>query len=103
MSRRQDSQTWAIYCRSFLVTVGIAIGGFAMLLNVGFPGFSEPGIVYVALYALATSIVLVGLLASTRFMLGVAEAVGHDPLSILLLVVAFPVYLVIRPFYRSRP
>ncbi|CAD1793930.1 MULTISPECIES: hypothetical protein [Xanthomonas] len=103
-SKRKRQQMSATYCRAYLVTLGLLLGGggaaFALLARGSVSG-SALGL------ALLVGIVGVALLAfgfwgPSRRMESWAEAASGHEVALVLMVLAYPVYLLMAPLYARK-
>ncbi|WP_115048129.1 hypothetical protein [Xanthomonas arboricola] len=102
--KRNRQQMSATYCRAYLVTLGLLLGGgsaaFALLAR-GSVSASALGL------ALLVGIVGVALLAfgfwgPARHMQAWAEAASGHEVALVLMALAYPVYLLMAPVYGRK-
>ncbi|WP_158667345.1 hypothetical protein [Agrobacterium bohemicum] len=105
--RRKSQQTWALYCRSYLVTIGLLmLAGSAFTLYLAYNGS-----IFLQWWALAiigtlvcggAALIGIGLLGSHSLVDKWADAASSHEASVVLMVISFPVYCVLKPFYQTR-
>jgi hypothetical protein len=105
--RRNFRSSWVTYERSYLVTAGLAfIGVPAFVWHRQGDDFAEwPALIWLLLAALAVLglwLVGVGFLASHKRLEGLAEALSTHEASVILMILAYPVYLVMSLFDRRK-
>ncbi|NDK39743.1 hypothetical protein DT603_12910 [Pseudoxanthomonas gei] len=105
--RLKARDTTATYCRSYLVTLGLAFAvcGLAGLLLDGGAITTWPwwGFALIALFLLGgIGLILLGLLGPSGRMEDWAEVSSRHEASLIIMVLAYPVYLVLSLFYE-RP
>ncbi|PCE33517.1 hypothetical protein BZL54_04640 [Burkholderia ubonensis subsp. mesacidophila] len=95
------------YARSYLATLGLALavlGCFGLsqydAMNGDWAPFAVAFLVACTLGGLA--MILVGLFGSDRTVDGWADATSSHDAALIVVVIAFPFYLVLRPFYKRR-
>lgn len=108
MSRRGRSQDFTpTYCRAYLVTLGLVfvmgVGGLLWILDTGTADGGGWGMVLMAgAGALGIGLLLAGLLGPSHRMEAWADAAATHEASLIVMVLAYPVYLVLRLFYDTR-
>lgn len=98
----------SIFCRSYIVTLGLALVAACAFIWLHEP--SESNTAWPALrFTLATgfpvsgsAFVLFGLLGSSRKMERWADVLSRHEATLIIMAVAYPIYLVISPFYNRR-
>ncbi len=104
---RKSRETWALYCRSYLLTVGLLmIAGSAFTIYLGMSGsivLPWWGLVIVGALLLGGPVLIgIGLLGSHSRVDKWAGAASSHEASIILMIISFPAYLILKPFYKSR-
>lgn len=104
---RKSRETWALYCRSYLLTVGLLMmAGLAFTIYLGTSGsivLPWWGIVIVgALLLGGATMIGIGLLGSQSRVDKWADAASSHEASIILTIISLPTYLLLKRFYRSR-
>ncbi|KAB7770158.1 hypothetical protein [Xanthomonas maliensis] len=102
--RRKTQQISATYCRAYLVTLGLLLAGGSG----AFAGLAAGSVSSNALL-LALLICVIGLVLLAFGLFGPAQqmeawagaASGHE-VALVLMLLAYPVYLLLAPFYRRR-
>lgn len=105
--KRRRTDASATYCRSYLVTLGmvlVALGAFILVRDgEGMATWPWWGSALLAAFLLGgTALVLFGLLGPSSKMQGWAEASSSHEASLFIMALAYPVYLVLSPFYDRR-
>lgn len=97
----------SMYCRSYVVTLGIAFA--AMSVFVWRHDDAETGqwpwwafVLLTASLLGGITLVLFGLLGPSSKMERWAEVLSRDEASVIIMVLAYPVHLLISPFYCRR-
>ena len=105
--KRKARNTTATYARSYLVTLGLAFTalGFFMLQWESAEIASWPWWGFVLLGVILSGglgLVLFGLLGASSKMESWADAASSHEASLIIVALAYPVYLVLAPFYDRR-
>jgi hypothetical protein len=105
--RRNLKNSWVTYERSYLVTAGLALIGLpAFVWYRQGDEFAEwPTLVWLLLAALAVLglwLVGLGFMASRKRIENWAEALSKHEAGIILMILAYPVYLVMSLFVRRK-
>ncbi|VWC89502.1 hypothetical protein BLA17378_04467 [Burkholderia aenigmatica] len=102
---KRDRDISATYCRSYLVTLGAAFaGGSAFFLSAA-PAGNWPGWGIGLLATLligGTLLVAIGLFGSERFVRRCAETASGHEAALVVMAMAYPVYLLLRLVYDRR-
>ncbi|MDN7874339.1 hypothetical protein [Burkholderia aenigmatica] len=102
---KRDRDISATYCRSYLVTLGAAFaGGSAFVLSAA-PAGNWPGwgIGLLAAFLIGgVLLVAIGLFGSERFVRRCAESASGHEATLIVMAVAYPVYLLLRLVYDRR-
>ena len=104
MSRRERQQASATYGRSYLVTFGLLFAGLGVLFwpgptaDVGTDALLVMGL----FFAGGLGVLLLGLLGPDHRMERWADALSTHEVSLVIMLLAYPVYLLLAPFYRRR-
>ncbi|ABB12129.1 conserved hypothetical protein [Burkholderia lata] len=102
---KRDRDISATYCRSYLVTLGAAFaGGSAFFLSAArvgnWPGW---GIGLLAALLVGGMLLLaIGLFGSERFARRCAETASGHEAALIVMALAYPVYLLLRLVYDRR-
>ncbi|WP_421360922.1 hypothetical protein [Agrobacterium rosae] len=105
--RRKSQQTWALYCRSYLVTVGLLMfAGSAFTLYLAYGNLVVLrwwvlGMVVAMVFG-GAALTGIGLFGSPSRVDRWADAASSHEASVVLMVISFPVYCVLKPFYQTR-
>ncbi|QJD68312.1 hypothetical protein HG421_11775 [Xanthomonas campestris pv. badrii] len=101
--KRQTRQMTAVYCRAYLATLGVLVAGGAAFVALAAGDISDAGLV-LALLICAVGVLLLGfgIAGPRRQMEALADATSGHEAAPVLLVLAYPVYLVMAPFYAQR-
>jgi hypothetical protein len=107
MTKRLRELDQALFSRSYLLTIGFMM--FAVASVFGYVAWSEAlqlewwGVVMTcAVILLGASLFAVGIFGSNTKMEGWADAASTHEASIILMVISYPVYLILKMFYRPR-
>lgn len=105
MSRKTNSGLDPTYCRAYLVTLGLALAAFAGGLFFGLEAGAADaggwGVVLAGMGAMGIGLLLVGLLAPSECMEAWVDSTSRHEASLLVMVLAYPVYLVLALFYGT--
>jgi hypothetical protein len=101
--RRNSKNSWVTYERSYLVTAGLALIGLpAFIWHRQGDAFAEwpvwAWLLFAALPSLGFGLIGLGFLASRKRIEGWAEALSKHEAGIILMILAYPVYLVMSLF-----
>ena len=108
MSRRlKASDATATYCRSYLVTLGLAFVALSIFIwhRDGSAVSTWPwwGLAVVTIFSSGgVGLVLFGLFGPSSKMEGWAEGLSRHEASLIIMALAYPVHLVLAPFYKQR-
>lgn len=105
--RRKSRETWALYCRSYLLTVGFlllagSLFSLYLVLNgsIIWPWWGLA--VAVAVASCGATLFGVGLFGSHSRLDKWADLASTHEASIILMVISYPTYLILRQFYQRR-
>lgn len=105
--KRQSRQPWALYCRSYLLTLGVLLSGgagFAAYLHsvdailLPWWGMLMAGMLVVA----GCSLICFSIFGKDTHMQRWAEQLSSHEASLAIMVISFPAYVILKPFY-GRP
>ncbi|MBV6869298.1 hypothetical protein [Xanthomonas euvesicatoria] len=101
--KRRTRQMTAVYCRAYLVTLGMLVAGGAAFVAFAAGDISGAGLA-LALLICAMGVLLLGfgVAGPARQMEAWADAASGHEVALALMVLAYPVYLVMAPFYARR-
>lgn len=108
MSRKlKSSDAMATYCRSYLVTLGLVFAALSIFIRLrdGSAVATWPWWGFAALAAFllgGISLMSFGLLGPSSKMKSWAEASSRHEASLIIMALAYPMYLVLAPFYDRR-
>jgi cytochrome bd-type quinol oxidase subunit 2 len=99
--------TTATYCRSYLVTFGLLFVALSILIwrrdGAQIALWPWWGFVLLAVFLLGgIALALFGLFGPSSKMESWADAASTHEASLIIMVLAYPVYLVLAPFYERR-
>ncbi|MBN3788324.1 hypothetical protein [Burkholderia sp. Ac-20353] len=104
---KKTDEAMDTFFRSYLATLGLAfsvLGFFGLsqydAMNGDWVPFAVTILVAAALGGLV--MILVGLFGSVRTVQRWADVASFDDATLIVMVIAFPLYLVLRPFYKRR-
>ncbi|TWU19735.1 hypothetical protein [Allorhodopirellula heiligendammensis] len=104
---RKESLEPSVYCRSYIVTLGLTFVGACAFIwqhqdsgNTGWAGLRLT--LFLSFLLVGFALVFFGILGPSRKMERWAEVFSRHEASLIVLMVAYPIYLVISPFYRRR-
>ncbi len=104
---RKSRETWALYCRSYLLTVGLLLMAgslFSLYLVHNGPivwpwwGFA----LAIAVAGCGAALFGVGLFGSHSRLDKWADAASTHEASIFLMAISYPTYLILKQFYHRR-
>lgn len=105
--KRKSRETWALYCRSYLLTVGFlllagSLFSLSLVLNgsIIWPWWGLA--VAVAVASCGAALFGVGIFGSNSRMDKWADAASTHEASIMLMVISYPTYLIVKQFYHRR-
>ncbi|MFS8438789.1 hypothetical protein EIQ06_12970 [Xanthomonas campestris pv. campestris] len=100
--KRKTQQMSALYCRSYLATLGVLVAGVSGAFAALAGGSVSAEATWLALLVCLAGVLLVafGLFGPSRQMESWAEATSSHDVALVLMVLAFPVYLLLKPFYK---
>lgn len=107
MSRRVRQLDQILFCRSYLITLGLILfagsATAAYLAAAGAFDVQTWGIVVIsAILLLGAALLLLGIFGSNSRMEGLADiASGHEA-ALVIMLVSYPLYRVLKFFLRSR-
>lgn len=105
--KRKSRETWALYCRSYLLTVGFLLlaGSLFSLYLVHSGSIIWPwwGLAVAAVVAsCGVALFGVGLFGSHSRLVKWADAASTHEASIILMAISYPTYLILKQFYHRR-
>lgn len=105
--KRKVRETTSTYCRSYLVTLGLVFAALGIFIwqsdGTGASTWPWWGFVLLASLLLGgIALILFGLLGPSAKMESLAEVSSRHEASLIVMALAFPVYLVLAPFYERR-
>ncbi|WP_127171514.1 hypothetical protein [Xanthomonas euvesicatoria] len=102
-SKRRTRQMTAVYCRAYLVTLGMLVAGGAAFVALAASDISGAGLALAPLICAMGALLLgFGVAGPAPQMEAWADAASGHELALALMVLAYPVYLVMAPFYARR-
>jgi uncharacterized membrane protein len=103
MPRKLKAQdTTATFCRSYLVTLGLAFAAFGIFIWYRDGAEAWPWWLLTLFVLGGVVTLLFGLLGPTSRMEDWAEVSARNDASLIIMVLSYPVYLVLSPFYDGR-
>ena len=98
MSKKRHPHSWVTYERCYLITLGVALVSLSVLIWVkqGHKASEWPAwahVLFIAIALLGFIIIAVGLKAKRQTIQNWAEGVSHHEAFIIIMILAFPVYL----------
>ncbi|ATS52440.1 hypothetical protein XAP3CFBP6996_016465 [Xanthomonas citri pv. fuscans CFBP 6996] len=101
--KRGTRQMTAVYCRAYLVTLGMLLAGGPAFVALAASDISGAGL-GLALLICAMGVLLlgIGVAGPSRQMEAWADAASGHEVALVLMALAYPVYLLMAPFY-ARP
>ncbi|MBZ3928189.1 hypothetical protein [Xanthomonas citri] len=101
--KRGTRRMTAVYCRAYLVTLGMLLAGGPAFVALAASDISGAGL-GLALLICAMGILLlgIGVAGPSRQMEAWADAASGHEVALVLMALAYPVYLLMAPFY-ARP
>ncbi|MBG3852365.1 hypothetical protein ABQZ69_18785 [Xanthomonas sp. WHRI 8391] len=102
--KRKTQQMSATYCRAYLVTLGLLLAGGGGAFGVLANGHVSGSAMGVALLICVVGVLLLafGLFGPSRQMESWADAASGHEVALVLMVLAYPVYLLMAPFYARK-
>lgn len=105
--KRQSRQLWVLYCRSYLLTLGVLISAgacfTAYLDSVDAIGLPWWGMLMVGTLTVAGCfLICLGLFGKDAHMEYWADQLSSHEASLVIMVISFPAYVILKPFY-GRP
>ncbi|PPT49367.1 hypothetical protein [Xanthomonas arboricola] len=94
-SKRKRQQMSATYCRAYLVTLGLLLAG-------GSAAFAVLAWGSVSASAIGVALLMFGFLGPSRQMESWAEAASGHEVALVLMALAYPVYLLMAPMYARK-
>ncbi|CAG2093133.1 hypothetical protein [Xanthomonas arboricola] len=103
-SKRKRQQMSATYCRAYLVTLGLLLGGGSAAFAVLAWGSVSASAIGVALLicVMGVALLMFGFLGPSRQMESWAEAASGHEVALVLMALAYPVYLLMAPMYARK-
>ncbi|WP_435012712.1 hypothetical protein [Xanthomonas arboricola] len=103
-SKRKRQQMSATYCRAYLVTLGLLLAGGGAAFAVLAWGSVSTSAIGVALLICVMGVALLtfGFLGPSRQMESWAEAASGHEVALVLMALAYPVYLLMAPMYARK-
>lgn len=101
--KRKTRQMNAVYCRAYLVTLGMLVAGGAGFVALAARDISGAGLVLALLISAMGALLMgFGVVGPVRQMEAWADAASGHEVALVLMVLAYPLYLVMAPFYVRR-
>ncbi|MCC8470527.1 hypothetical protein [Xanthomonas phaseoli] len=101
--KRRTRQMTAVYCRAYLVTLGMLVAGGAAFVALAASDISGAGLgLALLICGLGVLLLGIGVAGPARQMDAWADAASGHEVALVLMVVAYPVYLLMAPFYARR-
>jgi len=102
--------SWPVYCRSYLITMGIIIGGLCVFLYFavarepdGFLALSQGWLLGLGIaWFIAIAFVLFGLAGPAETIEQWADLLSKHEIAFAIMLLAIPLYFALVPFYRRR-
>lgn len=103
-ARRRHQKVSATYCRAYLVTVGVLLAGASAAFGIVAAGSVSSDALLVALLICIMGVLLLafGLFGPSRPMESWAGAASGHEVALVLMLLAYPVYLLMAPFYARK-
>jgi hypothetical protein len=98
----------ATFYRSYLITLGLCFGVLGLFLSLAWvqanPDATPIGLMIAAIAFGLGGLILIslGFVGSSKRMQAWAESASKHEASLLMMALAYPVYLLIRPFFEPR-
>lgn len=93
----------AVYCRAYLVTLGMLLAGGPAFVALAASDISGAGLgLALLICGLGVLLLGIGVAGPSRQMEAWADAASGHEVALLLMALAYPVYLLMAPFY-ARP
>ena len=104
MRKRKRDSFSPTYCRAYLATLGLFLAAIGALLWVGgvAEGLTWAIAVGVAMAFIGLALIATGLLGASRRVQRWADAASNHEISLVFMALAYPAYLLLRPFYDRR-
>lgn len=101
--KRKTRQVTAVYCRAYLVTLGMLVAAGSGFVALAAGDISGAGLA-LALLICALGMLLLGFscFGPVRQMEALADATSGHAAALVLMVLAYPMYLLMAPFYARR-
>lgn len=101
--KRKTRQMTAVYCRAYLVTLGMLVAAGSGFVALAAGDISGAGLA-LALLICALGMLLLGFgcFGPVRQMEALADATSGHAAALVLMVLAYPMYLLMAPFYARR-
>ncbi|MGV7164596.1 hypothetical protein ACDI35_07880 [Xanthomonas axonopodis pv. cajani] len=101
--KRGTRQMTAVYCRAYLVTLGMLLAGGPAFVALAASDISGAGLgLALLICGLGVLLLGIGVAGPSRQMEAWADAASGHEVALLLMALAYPVYLLMAPFY-ARP
>jgi hypothetical protein len=102
--KRRTQQMSATYCRAYLVTVGVLLAGGSAAVGVLAAGSISGAGLTLALLICVLGVVMLafGVFGPSRQMESWADAASGHEVALVLMLLAYPVYLLMAPFYARK-
>ncbi|MCC4632473.1 hypothetical protein ACFFJ4_04475 [Xanthomonas dyei] len=103
-ARRRHQKMSSTYCRAYLVTVGIVLAGASAAFGTLAAGSvsSEALLVALLICVIGVAVLAFGLFGPSSQMEAWANAASGHEVALVLMLLAYPVYLLMAPFYARR-
>ncbi|SON93711.1 Transmembrane protein [Xanthomonas citri pv. fuscans] len=93
----------AVYCRAYLVTLGMLLAGGPAFVALAASDISGAGLgLALLICGLGVLLLGIGVAGPSRQMEAWADAASGHEVALVLMALAYPVYLLMAPFY-ARP
>ncbi|AMU99168.1 MULTISPECIES: hypothetical protein [Xanthomonas] len=101
--KRGTRQMTAVYCRAYLVTLGMLLAGGPAFVALAASDISGAGLgLALLICGLGVLLLGIGVAGPSRQMEAWADAASGHEVALVLMALAYPVYLLMAPFY-ARP
>ncbi|PKV14686.1 hypothetical protein [Xanthomonas prunicola] len=101
--KRKTLQMTAVYCRAYLVTLGMLVAAGSGFVALAAGDISGAGLALTLLVcAMGVLLLGFGFVGPVRQMEALADATSGHEAALVLMVLAYPMYLLMAPFYARR-
>ncbi|ASL01430.1 hypothetical protein [Xanthomonas citri] len=101
--KRGTRQMTAVYCRAYLVTLGMLLAGGPAFVALAASDISGAGLgLALLICGLGVLLLGIGVAGPSRQMEAWADAASGHEVALVLMALAYPVYLLMAPFYARR-